>query len=279
MFIAVEGLDGSGKSTLVEGLGAHLERKGIFVSRFQPTRPRHPAEPVERLYRHFHLDAFWFPRAFLFAYRSRQAFLETDWHAPVVLGDRSIVTSYVVYRHRFGNRRIAEKWVDLLEPHIPSPDIVLYLEADPHTLEERKTRRGIPRNIDEQGRRPAQMARAYHEIRTGRWRICRLARSRWFCIDASPSKEEVLAQALHLIGSVCLEGREDFDDPTRIGYNTTDSPRHGRERNDERAPTATQGADHDDLCIPRDIRKDGKEAEDIRGGTPKDPGGEGDRLS
>ncbi|RMD96030.1 MAG: hypothetical protein D6812_17875 [Deltaproteobacteria bacterium] len=279
MFIAIEGLDGSGKSTLVDGLGTHLERKGISISRFQPTRPRNPTEPVERLYRHFHLDAFWFSRAFLFAYRSRQAFLETDWQAPVVLGDRSIVTSYVVYRHRFGNRRITEKWVDLLEPHIPSPDIVLYLEVDPHTLEERKTKRGIPRNIDEEGGRPAQMAKAYDEIRTGRWRIRRLARSRWFRIDASPSKEEVLAQALHVIGSVRLERRENFDDPNLIGYNSRDSFGHTRERKGECLPIATRGAAYDDLCIPREIRRDGKEVEDIREGTPKDPGGEGDRLS
>lgn len=192
IYIAIEGLDGSGKSTLFQNIVSKLEEEKISFSECKPTKPLNPDGWLEQIFkRSLFLRNRWLTKAFLYSRRSREAAEKTNWNSPLVLGDRSVITSYVVYRHRFNSKLLAQKWVDTLEPDIPSPDIVLYLRLPIDELNDRKLKRGKPLDQDEVGRRPGQMFEAYEEIRNGSWSISRLSRLRWIDIDASGTIETV----------------------------------------------------------------------------------------
>jgi len=203
IYIAVEGVDGSGKTTLFRGLAAELERRGVDYSVACPTRALGEGARLEEWLRRFRaLGRSRWCRAFLYAQRSRRAFEACDWSKPVVLGDRSIVTSYVArWRHVLGSARASRWLVDGLEPHLPVPRHVLFLDAPWEVRRERLRRRGLPLGIDETRGRSRQMEKAYREIMASNVVPC-LQAVRWHVLDGTEDVETVLRKAWSIIMQV-----------------------------------------------------------------------------
>ena len=153
-FIAVEGIDGSGKRTQIELLGHALERRGIRYSCF--SFPRYESSfgqlaasylngefgPLDRVDPHF--------SALLFAgdrFESK-AELETELgKGKVVLADRYIASNLAHQTARVGPQRREEfsSWLKRLEYGIyglPAEDLVIYLRLPAARAQELIGRKG-----------------------------------------------------------------------------------------------------------------------------------------
>jgi thymidylate kinase len=142
LYVALEGLKGSGKSTLLATLAAHLESRGVEVILLCPTSPA-PwwswRELAARITPLKSSDVF---MERLYAARSahtarkaaraiHRASAPSQTARPVLfLGDRSFYTSLVTRWERAERLGEAAHWerTRALEPHIPLPDVVIYLD-------------------------------------------------------------------------------------------------------------------------------------------------------
>ena len=180
-YVCLEGLDGSGKSTTTDLLKKMLGNKGISFSVCNPTQRILNDDWIEVMFaRSEWMRGSSLLRAFIYARRSQWAALNTDWSRPLVLGDRSIITSYVTRWRRWGNcPTLSIRIVDFLEPVIPAPGLVFYLDVPHDLLMERLESRDRKKDIDETPERSMAMRRAYEEIIGGIFQPVRLGNTRF----------------------------------------------------------------------------------------------------
>lgn len=130
MYICLEGIDGSGKSTQLERLGKWLEECGLSV-----TRIREPTDsPVGRLIREMLQDpkaqdeGFQRTLALLFA-ADRTLLMDTICKEEeinrIVLSDRSFYSS-LAYQN-------GEEWIAQINQHALEPDLVILLDLEIET--------------------------------------------------------------------------------------------------------------------------------------------------
>ncbi len=116
MYVSLEGVKGSGKTTILTLLIQAFQKSGVPFAVVAPTRPVISQRPViERLATNFqflrHYDRF---NEALYAARSNYVAQHTDWNIPLLIGDRSIVTSYVSrWRKWENNPQLCIRRVDL----------------------------------------------------------------------------------------------------------------------------------------------------------------------
>lgn len=130
MYICLEGIDGSGKSTQLERLGKWLEECGLSV-----TRIREPTDsPVGRLIRKMLQDpgaqdeGFQRTLALLFA-ADRTLLMDTIYKEEekkrIVISDRSFYSS-LAYQN-------GEEWIAQINQHALEPDLVILLDLEIET--------------------------------------------------------------------------------------------------------------------------------------------------
>ncbi len=211
-YVCIEGLDGAGKSTLLQALVERLEKQHILFSIACPTKPIRTDSLIERVFSRFaFLRKASLFRACVYALRSKQVAKNTNWNVPLILGDRSIVTSYVTrWRRWWNSARLTIRFVDYCEPFIPVPDHIFYIDLPEYILRERLNMRGQPLDIDETVQRSREMRRAYDEICNTKI-IPRIHSTKWHKLEitANSSPEEVANEAwkilLHLVPTLCVE--------------------------------------------------------------------------
>ena len=202
MYLCIEGLDGSGKTTLFSRLKIQFESIGVNVVEACPTRPVKANSFIERAFEKYStLKKSSFFRAIVYGVRSRQTVKIVNWESDLILGDRSIITSYVTrWRKWMGSEFLTKAFVQLMEPTIPAPDLVLYLDLSPELLHKRIENRCQVRDIDENRKRSMQMRNAYKEIMDAST-IKRLKKTKWICltINESDSPETVYEKSWQII--------------------------------------------------------------------------------
>lgn len=146
MYIAIEGLKGTGKSTLLEALTPYL--KAYCDSKQQQLAILHPTKPMsdhyleDEFYEYQNNDAY---LRTLYAARSNHHAAGVDWNADLIISDRSIFTSLAVrwqyaYQANINPSQHYEQ-VRCQEHVIAIPDIVIQLDASNTTLLERYAKR------------------------------------------------------------------------------------------------------------------------------------------
>jgi thymidylate kinase len=201
-YICLEGVKGCGKTTLLDALRAMLDRQSVDWAAVSPTKAC-PAfswaefaaarVPVLRT-----IDRF---NEYLYACRSNHAARRTNWHTPLLLGDRSIITSYVTRWHKWPDPERCIRRVNRMEWAIRPPDHVIYMQIDIRTALERiqgRRERTYGRQ-DETPRRLAENIQAYAAIMSGAHPIARLAGTRWHMIDAAQSRDAAYGECLETI--------------------------------------------------------------------------------
>nr|UOP05013.1 hypothetical protein LVJ77_01435 [Conchiformibius kuhniae] len=132
VYIALEGLKGAGKTTAIEYVSAVLKQRRITPAILAPTRPMPDDVWWERAYAHFGSeDAF---REALYAARSNYHASKINRHAPLILGDRSIITSLAIRWHQDADKERRIKHVRQSEYLIPMPDWVIQLDVSDEEL-------------------------------------------------------------------------------------------------------------------------------------------------
>lgn len=193
-YMAIEGVKGVGKSTVFGKALSYLQQQQIAYSTACPT---HQIETSiwEFLYKYFPTDFF---KEQLYAFRSNRTAQLTNWQKPLVLGDRSIATSYV---SRLWDRNNPQKHinrVDELEPLLPSPSIILYLKADIDTIMDRLQKRSkrLYGKEDEIFEKVNADLLAYDYLQNHSSKITRLKNTKWRVVDANLSQAEILEQVI-----------------------------------------------------------------------------------
>ena len=148
MYIAIEGLKGTGKSTLLQALIPHLQilcdSQQQRLAVLCPTTPIPQHHPLEaQVGKHPHNDDY---VRQLYAARSNYHAACTDWSADLIISDRSILTSLAVRWHDADNAGMTSdehyQQVRQQEYQISIPDMVIQLDAPNATLLERYSARG-----------------------------------------------------------------------------------------------------------------------------------------
>ncbi|WP_035558175.1 hypothetical protein [Hymenobacter sp. IS2118] len=200
MYICLEGLKGCGKSTLLNAAQQLLTSRQVAFSTVAPTR----AVPAERSWQERlsaqvpclrRLDAW---NDYLYACRANYAATTADWQRPLVLGDRSIVTSYATRWRKWGHPKRCIERVNQREALVPAPDHVILLDVDPTVAWERAVaRRRSYGQHDESLPRLHEAREAYQQIAS--FGIARLAHTQWHTLNANQPAPAVFRDWLTLM--------------------------------------------------------------------------------
>lgn len=205
MYIALEGVKGTGKSTVFQQLQAALTSDGITVIPLCPTRPVSPPNLLERLADLRRLRSSDTFRERLYAMRSNHAARRVPrLQGQLLLGDRSRLTSYVTRwsGSTAASREASIARVNALEPLIGLPDHVLYLHAPVEVLRARlEARLRVYGREDETPDRLAAQLSAYEDLQRHAADLG-LAGVRWHRIEASVPAEQVVDQCLRTARAV-----------------------------------------------------------------------------
>ena len=116
-------------------------------------------------------------------------------------------TSYVTrWRKWINSKWLTIAFVDILEPFIPAPDHVIYIDLPQDILRARLSSRGEPLDIDETLQRSEEMRQAYNEIFNSPI-IPRLRKTQWHKLSSvtpNDSPEEVLKATIELLKNINL---------------------------------------------------------------------------
>ncbi len=128
MFIAVEGIDGSGKTTLCNGLKCYMEKRGskVYLTKEPTGDPSDYRGDDISLFLKFTLDR----------YDHQRLILEKLGSGYIVISDRYILSSYSYQmdgiKEFFGDEKPALEWMDSVSSVIAvRPDINILLDIDP----------------------------------------------------------------------------------------------------------------------------------------------------
>lgn len=191
-YIAIEGVKGVGKTTVIERLEEHLNQKGMHYAIICPTR-KQDNSIWELLFHYFPCD---FIQERMYAHRSNLAATRTQWDSNLVIGDRSILTSYATRFWNFIDPRDLINRVNSMEQKIKFPDVVLYLNASETKILERLHNRKnrLYGKKDETISKIRKDLMAYNFLKSN----LLSSRTKWVDIDCNGNTDEILNQILSL---------------------------------------------------------------------------------
>ncbi len=201
VYIALEGVKGSGKSTVFESLVAWLDTTDVRYSTLCPTRksPDFTWWERENLSRSPD-DDLW--REELYGHRARYAYENADFDADLVLGDRSVVTGYMTRWQKWGDPEITIARVEARHGFMPAPDHIVYLNVEYRDVEKRLFQRTRSYGKhDETFWRIEENLAAYREIRET-CRIKKLRSTQWHIVDGAASPNVVFGRVQQIIEQI-----------------------------------------------------------------------------
>jgi len=198
-FIVFEGLDGSGKSTLIQGLSAELQRRGrSFVLTREPGGTP-LAEEIRRLLLRTD-DEVPQPETELLLYAASRAqhvarviqpaLARGDW----VLCDRFTASSVAFQCFARGLKREAVDWLNRFAIQGTRPDLTILLDLD---VDESRRRQGHRSQNGAGADRMEREAKEFHErVRRGYLEQAKENPEEWFVVDAKLGPETIRDQVL-----------------------------------------------------------------------------------
>jgi thymidylate kinase len=203
VYIAVEGIKGVGKGTVLNEVRRRLKSDNIHFLTLNPTQAMPAQHPYEILDRLLPLRRYDWWRKLLYALRSR--FHSSDIveqriigqsqgkHMPLILGDRSFLTSLVTRWPKDLNRCSLDSHFSQVrhhEPSIPLPDHVIYLQADLELIMQRISARCRDYGQEDENRLRLEQAHQ-HYLTLAQTPPRALIHTQWHFVDANQSIAQV----------------------------------------------------------------------------------------
>lgn len=200
IYICLEGLKGAGKTTIFNYVVSRLKEINVEFSTVSPTNPTGDSYFIERLFKKFQfLKSRRFPRIFLYAHRSNHAAVKANWNKSLILGERSIATSYASkWRKSSILSWINFSIINILENKIKTPDYVIYVDVPHEILRKRIETRDKERDIDDCELRLIEMEKAYFQM-MNHCRIKRMSNVKWIKVSGIGELETIGEKMLELI--------------------------------------------------------------------------------
>ena len=213
MYICLEGIKGSGKTTVFDLVKAKIDHQGIPYSLLCPTKPISGFNLREWFHSHisFLRNYDWW-NSWIYSVRSnRSALLALKEKKSLIFGDRSILTSYVTKRIHGLNWEKVIGLTNRMEKIIPLPDIVIYFKIDPSValirLKERKNHLSIKK--DETLESLTRAATFYSEMRDTQ-RFPEFSSIKWIEVDGTLNPSDLCDHLLRLISSYIKQHDDDL---------------------------------------------------------------------
>ena len=211
MFVTFEGIEGTGKSTQIERLRAHLEDRGLeVVTTLEPGGSRIGRELRKMLLHMESTDLTGETELFLYladrAQHISQVIIPALEAGKAVISDR-FADSTVVYQgygrgldpkllHTLNDVAVTGRW----------PDITILLDIEPEVgLKRAMTRNLQEGKTQEEGRFEAESLQFHTRVRQGYLAWAAVNRDRIKVVDATPSPDEV-AEAVRALVDDRLDG-------------------------------------------------------------------------
>lgn len=199
-YVVLEGVKGVGKSSIYQLLTEYLRKERIFFQEACPTKKSQDDHSFWELAYRFYQKGF--IKEQVYTHRFNQVAENTNWDAPLILGDRSIITSYVSSFWKYGNPEIQIRKVDELIPTLRSPNLVLYFNASIDRIMSRISQRKDRTygKEDETESKVIEDIMAYQTLRETPISN-RIAASKWIDIDSNFGLKDVFDQVVYQLQS------------------------------------------------------------------------------
>jgi thymidylate kinase len=202
-YIAIEGLKGAGKTTIIQGLKKILIESGMRVNYYTPFKeegkaPSSLMDPnAMRNYSTYDDLQEW-----SYAACAIQTAKQIDWSNPLIIGDRSIATSYVTRWHKYESPLENILRVDKSHAEMPIPAKILFLEIAPKMAFERiQNREKRTYGIEQETMSSLEKQyEAYHAL-INRKIAPRMKDTQFILIDATLPAEKVIETTFNIIQS------------------------------------------------------------------------------
>lgn len=167
MYIAIEGIKGTGKSSILEQVHCLAGSNGLRYCFFPITAAIPCPHRLERLH-HFcpyvKQDDGYLEQ--LYAARAHWHQQYINFSEGMVLGDRSILTSYVTRWNKWSDPYYTIRRVEAMQREIRKPDVVIWLEGKPEQSRQnilKRETKALGQN-DEQLAKLTEAAAVYEEL-------------------------------------------------------------------------------------------------------------------
>lgn len=210
MYIAIEGVKGVGKSTLLKGISSWMDSETINYVVACPTKPINGWDLYEFIYTKLSfLEKVNRVKDIIYARRANRVAKYTNWKSKIVLGDRSILTSYITRLWDENNPEAHIKLIDELQPAMPAPDYILYLKAGITDILHRIKKRG-ERNYGKNDEHPNRIATdiAAYDYVINNSLAKRLSNTEYIIIDATKSELEILEATKQIISGLIIKNNQ-----------------------------------------------------------------------
>ena len=198
MYLAIEGIKGTGKSTILDHI---TEKEKNSVSFFPITKP----VPVYNQYEslsicHPYLNSNDFFCENLFAQRAK-------WHqqhlakGKLIIGDRSLLTSYVTRWSKWGDPFYTIRRSQMFHQGIKHPDVIVWLKSKPeNSIERLKQRPAKPLGtVDEKHIKLKEAADIYEELLLEKLYIKKVAKAQVILLSADESLGNLVSEVHSII--------------------------------------------------------------------------------
>lgn len=202
MYLCLEGIKGTGKSSAYEAIKKKLDSMNITYSTICPTKPISGFDLREILNAKFEFlrnSVFW--SKWVYSHRSNfSAIRALKEKRSVIIGDRSKLTSYVVKRMHGKTWEESFSIVNRTEKYIPIPDVVIYFKMSPVLAHERVKNRKNKFSIKKDETLDALItsSRLYEELKSSN-AFPTLSKITWIEVNGKNEPDQIANEAINII--------------------------------------------------------------------------------
>ncbi len=205
-FITIEGVEGAGKSSVIDSVSAQLEENGISVWRTREPGGTHPGEAVRDILLNPDFSGMDARCELLLMFAARAQHLATLIRPALEKGDWVVCDRFTdaTYAYQGGGREMDERAIEWLERFVQGdlrPDLTLFLDVPVNVGLERANSRSAPDRFE------SEQALFFERVRNRYLEQARREPQRVRVIDSSASLEEVIVAVRAIVRQFVEETR------------------------------------------------------------------------